>query len=297
MTSDTGYEWNNSISLSEMKYIQSGIEQNIRNDGRHRLQYRNDFSIEVGVISQAAGSARLRLANTEILVGIKVEIGTPKESAPNEGYFEYHIECCPSASTEFEGRGAEQLNLELARSLKRLYANKTCFDLEKLSIIEGEQCWVIFIDALILQVDGNIFDCVSIACRAALYDCRVPNIQVIKDGDATELQISDDPLDAMQVDTSRIPVAVTLTKIASRFVVDATIEEEFCQSARLTIGINKQGNSVSVQKAGKGGLLPSSVSQMMMAARKIGCEIITRLDTMLERTTQQKKNHSSTSIN
>ena len=62
------------ISVSEKSYITLGIESNFRNDGRGRLDFR-PATLETGLITQASGSARIRIAGTDVLVGIKAEIG------------------------------------------------------------------------------------------------------------------------------------------------------------------------------------------------------------------------------
>ena len=63
------------ISPSEVDFILKGVDENIRADGRGRLDYRQ-VVLETGVISQASGSARCRLGEgTDVLVGVKIEIG------------------------------------------------------------------------------------------------------------------------------------------------------------------------------------------------------------------------------
>lgn len=59
------------ISDAEREYITQGVEQNIRNDGRGREDYRA-VEVQLGVIAQASGSARLKLGNTDVIVGVKV---------------------------------------------------------------------------------------------------------------------------------------------------------------------------------------------------------------------------------
>jgi exosome complex component RRP42 len=62
------------ISPAERDYIVSGVDCDIRSDGRSRLDYRQ-FKVETGVVAQANGSSRVVLGGTEVLVGVKVEIG------------------------------------------------------------------------------------------------------------------------------------------------------------------------------------------------------------------------------
>lgn len=72
-------------------------QEDFRCDGRMRLDYR-PMEVETDVVSHASGSARLRLANTDILVGVKTEIDTPYPERPREGKIEFFVdwyEQCP----------------------------------------------------------------------------------------------------------------------------------------------------------------------------------------------------------
>ena len=59
------------LSEAERTYILHGVQDDLRVDGRACEDYRH-MEMETGVVSNTNGSARLRLANTDILVGIKV---------------------------------------------------------------------------------------------------------------------------------------------------------------------------------------------------------------------------------
>ena len=48
--------------------------------------------VETGLVSNASGSASLRLANSYILVGVKVELDTPLPEKPNEGRLEFFVD-------------------------------------------------------------------------------------------------------------------------------------------------------------------------------------------------------------
>jgi exosome complex RNA-binding protein Rrp42 (RNase PH superfamily) len=66
-------------------------QEDFRYDGRTRLDYR-PMEVETDVVSHASGSARLRLANTDILVGVKAEIDTPYPERPREGKIEFFVD-------------------------------------------------------------------------------------------------------------------------------------------------------------------------------------------------------------
>lgn len=50
------------------------------------------MELETGIVSHASGSARLRLANTDILVGIKTEIDVPSPYNIDKGKIEFFID-------------------------------------------------------------------------------------------------------------------------------------------------------------------------------------------------------------
>lgn len=73
-----------------------------------------------------------------------------------DDYHEYERELCnyflfssANASPKFEGRGGEELSSELSRILDKVFSNKSAIDLKSLSIVSGQQCWVLYVDALV----------------------------------------------------------------------------------------------------------------------------------------------------
>ncbi len=75
-----------------MVYCKRGLlKDDLRCDGRTRLDYR-PIVLETGLVSNASGSARLRLANSDILVGVKVELAAPLPEKPKEGRLEFFVD-------------------------------------------------------------------------------------------------------------------------------------------------------------------------------------------------------------
>lgn len=50
------------------------------------------MELETDIVTHASGSARLRLANTDILVGVKAEIDTPYSESPEAGKIEFFVD-------------------------------------------------------------------------------------------------------------------------------------------------------------------------------------------------------------
>jgi len=54
-----------------------------------------------------------------------------------------------NATPEFEGRGGEELATEISSMLSRAYECPSCLNLKKLAVVDGKQCWVIYVDVLV----------------------------------------------------------------------------------------------------------------------------------------------------
>uniref|UniRef100_A0A3B1J5J7 Exosome component 7 n=1 Tax=Astyanax mexicanus TaxID=7994 RepID=A0A3B1J5J7_ASTMX len=250
------------VSEAEKVYIMHGVRDDLRVDGRGCEDYRH-MEVETDVVSNTDGSAKVSLGHTDVLVGIKAEIGKPKPAVPNEGYVEFFVDCSANATPEFEGRGGEELGVELSNTLYKVFNNRHSLDLRSLCICPGEHCWVLYIDVLLLQCDGNLFDAMSVAIKAALFNTRIPKVQVSEDEEGgKEIELSDDPYDCMRLDVTNVPCIVTLSKIGHRHVVDATLQEKACSVASLLISITHKGLVTCVRKLGVGSLDPDSIFEM-----------------------------------
>ena len=64
--------------------IRNLVNNDKREDGRALDEYR-DISIETNVISKAEGSARVKLGGTQVIVGIKPQLGSPFPDTPDLG--------------------------------------------------------------------------------------------------------------------------------------------------------------------------------------------------------------------
>lgn len=107
------------ISKAEQIYICDGVEDDIRQDGRGRMDYR-DFTIETGVLPQSNGSAMLQLGKSRVLVSVKLEIGAPDPNIPNWGKVFCSVEWCKSSASSSEERiEREMLTASLSRRLER----------------------------------------------------------------------------------------------------------------------------------------------------------------------------------
>ena len=91
------------LSEAEKLFILHGVQDDLRVDGRDLGDIR-PITVETDLVPGASGSAHLRLANTDILVGVKAEI-----EEEDRGRIVFSVDCSANATPEFEGRGGDAL--------------------------------------------------------------------------------------------------------------------------------------------------------------------------------------------
>lgn len=269
---------------AEKTFILHGVEENFRVDGRGREDYR-PMELETDIVAHAFGSARLRLANTDVLVAVKMEVDTPLPERPNEGKLDFFVDCSANATPDFEGRGGEDLAVQIANTLSAAYQSPVAFDLQKLCIVKGRKCWKFFIDILILECGGNLYDAVSLAVKAALWNTQIPLIKKVDiDGNNIELSVSDELYDCRKLDVKNAPVMVTVCKIGEKCIVDPNQAEEQCSVGSVVVSVS--GNKFSaVLQIGTGSLHPTTLIECL----KLGHQVAERLNKALLITLDQIK--------
>eukprot|EP00343_Euplotes_focardii_P012122 CAMPEP_0205830164 /NCGR_PEP_ID=MMETSP0206-20130828/40257_1 /ASSEMBLY_ACC=CAM_ASM_000279 /TAXON_ID=36767 /ORGANISM="Euplotes focardii, Strain TN1" /LENGTH=277 /DNA_ID=CAMNT_0053133553 /DNA_START=56 /DNA_END=889 /DNA_ORIENTATION=+ len=272
------------ISSNERLFIKQGIEQNARNDGRTRMDYRV-FQLTTGVIPNANGSARIKIGNTHVLVGVKVEIEKPDFARPDAGRVECSVDISAGAAPHFVADGARSLNTRLGSEMQRLLSDSGSLDMAALCVIPGRQCWVLYVDATVLGDGGNLLDAISLGAKAAMLTTLVPKVEVVEGERAgtKELEVSNDPFDAVPLSIKHeLPVFVSMTKIGQCFIVDATAEEESCMAGRVTAAVDSEGNICGINKTGAGGTTRETLADMLQCAQRVGKELNQTLFTLLK---------------
>jgi len=236
------------------KYIFDLIKQDSRIDGRDLIEYRKPIKIETGVSKNAEGSAKAIIGETEVAVGIKLNVGEPYPDNPDEGTIIVSAELLPMASEEFESGPPGTQAIELARIIDRGVRESKVIDFKKLCIKKGELVWLVFIDIYPINDAGNLIDASALATIAALKEVKFPKLEKdkVKYGELTKEKL---PL-------NKIPITCTLIKINDKILVDPNLEEEQVIDARLSIAISN--NKINaIQKGGIEGISFEELNQMI----------------------------------
>ena len=262
------------LSEAEKRFIVAGASKNVRADGRQQRELR-DVEIACGVIAQATGSARVRIGSTDVIVGVKAEIGTPDVETPSIGAVEFSVECSPLASPKFRGRGGDELSAELASAIEKSFGvgmsgeagtGTGAVDLASLCILPGKSCWVLYVDALVLDLDGSVVDAISVACRAALQDAKIPKVEIQGEGDDQDFELDED--NVTQIDVGRVPLSLSAGLLGSSVILDLTGSEEEASTAVVSVSTNAQGDICGVSKMRGDGIAPALLIDMIGVAKK-----------------------------
>ncbi len=258
------------VTRVKQKQIAQLIDKGKRLDGRELTDYR-EIKLEQGIIERAEGSARTTLGKTDILVGIKIEMGEPFPDTPNEGVLTVNAELVPLASPRFEAGPPDESSIELARIVDRGIRESKVIDVEKLCIEPGKKVFVIFVDVYVLNHDGNLIDAAALAAMSALLNTKMSNYEV-EDG---EVKIKSG---YVQLPIKQHPITVTCAKIGDHLVVDPSLEEEQVMDARLSMAIDDDGDICAIQKGGSGYFTPEQVLEVAKLAKEKAKEIRKKLD-------------------
>ncbi len=217
-------------------YVLSKLRDGERIDGRAFDEFRK-IEIYPNIIQKAEGSALVKLGNTQVAVGIKMQPGEPFPDTPDRGVIITNAELVPLASPTFEPGPPDENAIELARVVDRGIRESEAIDLTKLCIEEGKKVWIVFIDIHALDDDGNLLDASALAAIAALLNTKVP---------AERFELGDD----FMLPVRDLPVSVTSLIINNHYLVDPSRDEMSVGNYTLTITTDQDDNVVAIQKSG-----------------------------------------------
>jgi exosome complex component RRP42 len=245
-------------------HIISSLDKGIRLDGRKLDEYRK-VKVESGVYKTAEGSARVKIGQTEVLAGVKLAVEEPYPDIPDQGTIMVNAELLPLSNPDFESGPPDIWSIEVARVVDRGIRESKAIDMKKLCIEKGKKCWMVGIDVVPVNDNGNLLDASALAAMAALRDAKFPTY---KDETVDYKKMTN-----KKINLTKIPVAVTVLKIGNNFVVDPTYEEEKVLDARLTVATTDDGKLCALQKGGEKPLSTENIKKMVDIGIKKGKEL------------------------
>jgi exosome complex component RRP42 len=267
----------NIIPRLKAETIASIVKKGVRLDGRKLDEFR-ELTIIPNYLPKAQGSALVKLGSTQVLVGVKLEVGTPYPDAPDEGVIIVSAEFVPMASPVFEPGPPDENSIELARVIDRSIRETHAIDLKKLAIVPGKKVWTVWIDIYVLDHGGNLMDASSIGTLAALMTTRIPKAEV---GENEEVLV-DKATVVEPLPLNKKVVTVTLGKISNVLIVDPDNEEESVLDTKLTIAVTDDGLIAGIQKSGQSSITEEEALKAAEVALEKGKELIDKVTQLVE---------------
>ena len=262
------------VSSLRKESILKSLERGTRLDERKIDEFR-PLSITLGYAAKADGSALVKLGDTLVLAGTKLEIDEPYPDTPNQGNLIVNVELLPLAYETFEPGPPDENSIELARVVDRSLRDSKAVDLSKLVIIPGKKVWTLWVDVYVLDYGGNVLDASTISAVAAIYNTKLPKVEI--NGD--EVKVLPERSDVTPL---AFPVVtVTVAKIGNYIVVDPSLEEESISDAKLSISYTPDFKIVGMQKTLGGAIGFDEVLQMEELARRGATKLLEELKKQL----------------
>ena len=237
-----------------------------RVDGRALDEPRQPV-IEINAVPKANGSAKVRMGDSEVICGVKIQPDRPFPDMGDKGIFICTAELLPLSHPSVETGPPGPDVIELARVVDRGIRESHMVDLSQMVIQNDKSVVGIFADNVVVDYDGNLFDTCSYAATAALLSSKSPKWEMNEDV-PTLVDEQEFP-----VPVTTIPVSVTMGKIGNHIIVDPNGDEWACMDARITITTDSDGNICALQKGGRGGFTYEEITQCGDIAVRIGSKI------------------------
>ncbi len=247
------------ISNLMKRKIKQILSEGNRLDHRKLVDFR-DIKIETGISKNAEGSARVKLGESEVIAGVKVDLAEPYPDSEDEGTLKTVAELLPLSSPEFEPGPPGIDAIEIARVVDRGVRESGFIDFKKLCIKKGEKVYQVFLDIYSINNDGNLIDASFLAAIAALKTAKMPKY------DEKREKLDKENLDGKIPLTDMLPVNITVYKTGKKMIVDPVGEEEEVSGARLSVEVSGSGKDVkinSIQKGEEEPLTEEEISKMI----------------------------------
>jgi exosome complex component RRP42 len=274
------------IPRMQLEYMLKLIRRGERVEGRGLLDYR-PIDVILSPIEKAEGSALVKLGRTQVLTGVKLELGAPYPDRPNEGVLQVHAEFVPLASPSFEPGPPDENAIELARVVDRSLREPRVLKLEDLVIEPGRVAWIVFNDIYLIDHAGNAIDAATLSSMLALVTARMPGLLKTDGGYKVDRGVKDRPLPVGNVVST-----VTMAIIEGQILVDPTLEEEAIADSILTIAIDEKRRICGIQKRGERGITRAILESAIDIAIEKGSWLIELIKSILNNPQQFTKSLS-----
>lgn len=266
------------------EYYLKFIKENCRPDNR-KLSDIRACSISTNCINTVNASALVKLGSTNVLCGISARLCKPKEEKPNKGFLVCNVELpalCSSknfksnsssqsasfSQSSVSSTSIEQTQAMLTELMQDILTESKCINEQDLCIKEGKLVWILFIDLICLNNDGNIQDACCLAMISALKNLKLYQVEY---DDVENKPIVTFPFVYKQLKLNSQPVCTSLFALEDNILLsDPNKQEEDFMRTFLIICTLDNKNICLVRKLGGFSLSPEQINLCIERALKNG---------------------------
>lgn len=265
------------ISNCEKKFVSKALADYTRLDGRAFEEFR-DLSIHFG---KDWGCCYVTLGKTKVVAQVSCEIQQPKSSRPSEGLLNINLELNPMGAPHFEPGRQSELSIQLNRLMEKCIKDSKAVDLESLCIKVNEKVWALRVDVNVLNHEGNILDCASVAAITALAHFRRPDVTSDGEDIIIHTYAQRDPIPTV---IHHYPVSITFAIFNNgEFILsDPTLLEEGVAEAYISVALNAYKELCSLHLGGSALMRPDLILQTTHKASVRANKVISVIKKVIE---------------
>jgi exosome complex component RRP43 len=234
------------------EYYLKFITQNCRPDNR-KLSDLRTCNISFDCINTVNGSSIVKLGSTIVVCGVNARLCKPKEDRPDCGFFVCNVELpalsssrnfksAPSSHQSLSSHASatiEQSQAMLSQLMQDILIESKCLNEKGLCIKEGKLAWILYIDLICINNDGNVQDTCSLAMLSALKTLKLYEVDY---NDDENKPIVKQPLNLIPFKLNSEPICTTLFAIEDNIImVDPNKQEEdFMRTFLVICTVDKQ---------------------------------------------------------
>ncbi|WWC72340.1 uncharacterized protein I206_106302 [Kwoniella pini CBS 10737] len=264
--------------LHPSQYLSRFLNKGYRPDGRKIRDWR-DVSINVGSITTAHGSSLIRMGDTTMVCGIKAEVAEPTAQSLNEGYVVPNIDLPALCSPNFKPGPPGDEAQTYSNWLNDLIVSSRTLPPSSLVISHGKAVWVIYIDVVCINYDGNAFDAAVLAVMAALQNTRLPKARYDEESGRTICSRTE----MYPLQLGSIPLSCSFGIFDSTHLLpDPTSYESPLLPTTISIALDEKNQACLIRQEGLGGTQGKSGERVLGETWSLAEERIKELREILQ---------------
>ena len=154
------------VSLAEKKFILQALARKQRLDHRGLLDQRQ---VCIQLSNKISGTCLVSLGETKVLCQTNYKVEEPRETRPSEGKLRINLESSTTPVYDNEKVDSSGQEYSAIQSLlEQAFVKSSSLDHESLCIRVGSSIFVIECSLSVIEDDGALADCCSLAISAIL---------------------------------------------------------------------------------------------------------------------------------